>query len=135
MIKTICTNTTAYKRLTAGQRHLHFTTDLNSETLQIKVHDTNHKFLYKITPSQALRIASGESRENLKRRTTAYAALASKISDSQSAEWPREALLSTFSDSKAHFIRCAEMSIPSSSSTNSRSSTNTSSTRMPLTSS
>src|SRR5919199_3925595 len=54
---------------------------------------------------------------------------------SHCAAAPRLALLSTFSESSAHFIRVAEMSIPSSSRTKSRSSLRSSSGVMPLTSS
>src|SRR5919199_783047 len=54
---------------------------------------------------------------------------------SHCAAAPRLALLSTFSASSAHFIRVAEMSIPSSSSTNSRSRRRSSSGVMPLISS
>ena len=43
--------------------------------------------------------------------------------------------MSTFSDSSAHFIRVAEMSIPSRSSTNDRSSASSSEIFIPLTSS
>ncbi len=54
---------------------------------------------------------------------------------SQSAAAPRPALLSTLRDSSAHFMRVAEMSIPSSSRMNVRSRRSRSSTFMPLTSS
>ena len=60
------------------------------------------------------------SRASLHRRPTAAQA-AAPPSGSQPTAWPSEALLSTFSDSSAHFIRVAEMSIPSRSSTNERS--------------
>src|SRR4051794_22695093 len=57
------------------------------------------------------------------------------VAGSQSTDPPSPALLRTFSDSSAHFIRVAEMSIPSRSRTNERSSLTTSSTFIPLTSS
>ena len=57
------------------------------------------------------------------------------VSVSQPAAWPRPALLSTFSVSSAHFMRVAEMSIPSRSSTKSRSSLSRSPTGIPITSS
>ena len=57
------------------------------------------------------------------------------VSDSQATAWPSPADLSTFSDSSAHFMRVAEMSIPSRSSTKSRSRRRRSSTGMPSTSS
>ena len=57
------------------------------------------------------------------------------VSDSQATAWPSPADLSTFSESRAHFMRVAEMSIPSRSSTKSRSRRRRSSTGMPMTSS
>ena len=57
------------------------------------------------------------------------------VSVSQPAAWPSPALLSTFRLSSAHFMRVAEMSIPSRSSTNSRSSSSSSPTGIPITSS
>ena len=57
------------------------------------------------------------------------------VSDSHATAWPSPADLSTFSVSSAHFMRVAEMSIPSRSSTKSRSSRIRSSTGMPTSSS
>src|SRR6476660_6446012 len=57
------------------------------------------------------------------------------VAGSQSTAPPRLALLSTLSDSSAHFMRVAEMSMPSRSRTNERSRRRMSSTFMPLTSS
>src|SRR3954451_13860044 len=57
------------------------------------------------------------------------------VSGSQSTAPPRPADFRTFSDSSAHFMRVAEMSIPRKSSMNERSSFSRSATGMPLTSS
>jgi hypothetical protein len=57
------------------------------------------------------------------------------VSGSHATAWPSPADLSTLSVSSAHFIRVAEMSIPSRSSTKSRSSRIRSSTGIPTTSS
>ena len=56
-------------------------------------------------------------------------------SSSHSAGWPREALLTIFRPSIAHFIRVAEISIPSSSRTNSLGSCSSSSRLLPTSSS
>ena len=92
-------------------------------------------------PGRSLGAALKEFCRDERRRAAAPAATSAPrprrggVAGSQSTAAPSPALLRTFSDSSAHFMRVAEMSMPSRSRTNERSSAARSSTLMPLTSS
>ena len=83
----------------------------------------------------AERRRQGHLGADLRRRAVLGRRCARGVSGSQATAWPRPAHLMTFSDSSAHLMRVAEMSIPSRSSTNSRSSLSSFVDRIPISSS